>query len=112
MKQLLEFIPLILFFVVYKMSGIQMASIALVIATIVQMIALKMLYGKIEKQQIIMGGSVVFFGLLSAYFNEVKYLQWKVNHCLRSVCIGAISEPICVQNTINQKIIRQRNSVA
>ncbi|HGO5854446.1 TPA: septation protein A [Mannheimia haemolytica] len=78
MKQLLEFIPLILFFIVYKMSGIQMASIALVIATIVQMIALKIIYGKIEKQQIIMGGAVVFFGLLSAYFNEVKYLQWKV----------------------------------
>lgn len=78
MKQLLEFIPLILFFVVYKMSGIQMASIVLVIATIVQMFALKMLYGKIGKQQIIMSGAVVFFGLLTAYFNEVKYLQWKV----------------------------------
>ncbi|MFA9488254.1 MULTISPECIES: septation protein A [unclassified Mannheimia] len=78
MKQILEFIPLILFFVVYKMDGIQMASIVLVIATIAQMIALKVLYGKIEKQQLIMSGAVVFFGLLSAYFNEVKYLQWKV----------------------------------
>ncbi|AHG77967.1 septation protein A [Mannheimia varigena] len=78
MKQLLEFIPLILFFVVYKMDGIQMASIVLVVATIAQMIALKVLYGKIEKQQLIMGGAVVFFGLLSAYFNELKYLQWKV----------------------------------
>ncbi|AHG75959.1 septation protein A [Mannheimia varigena] len=78
MKQLLEFIPLILFFVVYKMDGIQMASIVLVIATIAQMIALKVFYGKVEKQQVIMGGAVVFFGLLSAYFNEVKYLQWKV----------------------------------
>lgn len=78
MKQLLEFIPLILFFVVYKMDGIQMASIVLVVATIAQVIALKVLYGKIEKQQLIMGGAVVFFGLLSAYFNELKYLQWKV----------------------------------
>lgn len=78
MKQLLEFIPLILFFVVYKMSGIQMASIVLVIATVAQMVLLKLLYGKVEKQQAIMGGAVVFFGLLSAYFNEVKYLQWKV----------------------------------
>lgn len=78
MKQILEFIPLILFFVVYKMDGIQMASIVLVVATIAQMIALKVLYGKIEKQQLIMSGAVVFFGLLSAYFNEIKYLQWKV----------------------------------
>lgn len=78
MKQLLEFIPLILFFVVYKLSGIRDAAIALVVATILQIILLKWKYGKIEKQQIVMSSAVVFFGLLTAYFNEVKYLQWKV----------------------------------
>lgn len=78
MKQLLEFIPLILFFVVYKLYGIQAAAITLVIATVLQIILLKLKYGIIEKQQIVMGTSVVFFGLLTAYFNEIKYLQWKV----------------------------------
>ncbi|AAU37344.1 MULTISPECIES: septation protein A [Basfia] len=78
MKQLLEFIPLILFFVVYKLAGIREAAIALIIATIFQMLILKLKYGKIEKQQIIMGIAVVFFGTLTAYFNKVEYLQWKV----------------------------------
>lgn len=78
MKQLLEFIPLILFFVVYKLHGIQAAAITLVIATVLQMTLLKLKYGIIEKQQIVMGTAVVFFGLLTAYFNEIKYLQWKV----------------------------------
>lgn len=78
MKQLLEFIPLILFFIVYKLFGIREASIVLVLATIAQLIILKYQYGKIEKQQLIMSISVVFFGLLTAYFNDVKYLQWKV----------------------------------
>lgn len=78
MKQLLEFIPLIVFFTVYKMVGIQEAAIALVIATVLQMLALKLIYKKIEKQQKIMGIAVVFFGLLTAYFNDVRYLQWKV----------------------------------
>ncbi|PVX42916.1 intracellular septation protein A [Pasteurella langaaensis DSM 22999] len=78
MKQLLEFIPLILFFVVYKISGIQAAAITLMIATALQLIILKLKYGNIEKQQMIMGIAVIFFGALTAYFNEVKYLQWKV----------------------------------
>ncbi|WP_439240835.1 septation protein A [Lonepinella sp. BR2474] len=78
MKQLLEFIPLILFFVVYKLAGVREAAITLVIATLLQLIILKWKYGKIEKQQIVMGSAVVFFGLLTAYFNEIKYLQWKV----------------------------------
>ena len=78
MKQLLEFIPLILFFVVYKLSGVRDAAITLVIATLIQMLILKWKYGKIEKQQIIMSSAVVFFGVLTAYFNDIKYLQWKV----------------------------------
>ncbi|TCP95731.1 intracellular septation protein [Cricetibacter osteomyelitidis] len=78
MKQLLEFIPLILFFVVYKMFDIQEAALTLVIATVLQMAVLKVLYKKIEKHQLIMGIAVVFFGLLTAYFDDIKYLQWKV----------------------------------
>ncbi len=78
MKQLLEFIPLILFFTVYKLVGIREAAITLVIATVIQMLILKFKYGKIEKQQIIMGVAVVFFGLLTAYFNELEFLKWKV----------------------------------
>ena len=78
MKQLLEFIPLVLFFVTYKLPGVRDAAIVLVIATIIQLIVLKWKYSKIEKQQKIMAGSVIFFGLLTAYFNEIRYLQWKV----------------------------------
>ena len=78
MKQILEFIPLILFFAVYKLVGIREAAITLIVATIIQMIILKLKYGKIEKQQIIMGSAVVFFGALTAYFNELEFLKWKV----------------------------------
>ena len=60
MKQLLEFIPLILFFAVYKLVGIREAAITLVIATIVQFIILKVKYGKIETQQKLMAGAVIF----------------------------------------------------
>ncbi|MCK3655647.1 septation protein A [Pasteurellaceae bacterium Macca] len=78
MKQLLEFIPLILFFLVYKLYGVQPAAITLVVATVAQLIALKVLYQHIEKKQWVMGGAVVFFGLLTAYFNDLEFLKWKV----------------------------------
>lgn len=78
MKQLLEFIPLILFFVVYKMWGTQEAAITLVVATLIQLAALKLLYGKLEKMQLFMAGFVVIFGGLTAYFNDDAFLKWKV----------------------------------
>lgn len=92
MKQLLEFIPLILFFVVYKMYGVQQAAVVLVIATIAQLIALKIVYKKIEKSQWIIGFSVVFFGLLTAYFNDLAFLKWKVtiiNGLFAAVLLGS-----------------------
>lgn len=78
MKQILDFIPLILFFVVYKLFGVREASIALVAATVVQLLVLKIYYGQIEKQQKILTSAVIFFGVLSAYFNDLEYLKWKV----------------------------------
>ncbi|MGC6395906.1 intracellular septation protein [Pasteurella multocida] len=78
MKQLLEFIPLILFFAVYKLVGIREAAITLIIATLIQLLILKIKYGKVEKQQLFMGSAVVFFGTLTAYFNQLEYLKWKV----------------------------------
>ena len=61
MKQLLDFIPLILFFVTYKLAGVREAAIVLVVATILQIVILKWKYGTVEKQQKIMASAVVFF---------------------------------------------------
>lgn len=79
MKQLLDFIPLILFFAVYKLIGIREAAITLMIATLLQIVTLKILYKKVEKQTLIMGIAVLFFASLTAYFNELQFLKWKVS---------------------------------
>lgn len=78
MKQLLEFIPLILFFIVYKFFGTQEAAIVLVLATLIQLIAFKFLFKKIEKMQLLIAGFVIVFGCLTAYFDDVAFLKWKV----------------------------------
>ena len=60
------------------MFGVRDAAIVLVIATIVQIDCAKtenMVWLRNNKNMAI---AVVFFGLLTAYFNEIKYLQWKV----------------------------------
>lgn len=78
MKQILEFIPLLLFFLFYKFYDIQIATIVLIVATISQLIIFKVLYKKIEKSQWIVAISVVVFGAFTVYFNDIRYLQWKV----------------------------------
>lgn len=89
MKQLLDFIPLILFFIAYKTYGVQEAAIVLVVATMIQLVILKVLYKKIEKNQWIMGISVVVFGLLTVYFNDLAFLKWKVT-IVNAIFAGAL----------------------
>jgi len=78
MKQLLEFIPLILFFAVYKLFGVREAAMTLIVATIIQFAILTLIYGKIDKSQRIMAVAIIFFGSLTAYFNDLEFLKWKV----------------------------------
>lgn len=78
MKQLLEFIPLVLFFITYKFYGVQVSAITLVIATVIQIAILKLKFGHIEKQQKVIAAFVIFFGLLTVYFNDLAFLKWKV----------------------------------
>ncbi|MBR0572795.1 MULTISPECIES: septation protein A [Pasteurellaceae] len=78
MKQLLEFIHLVLFFIAYKLFGTQEAAITLIIATVIQLILFKLLFGSITKMQLFVAGFVLLFGSLTAYFNDDSFLKWKV----------------------------------
>ena len=110
MKQLLEFIPLVLFFITYKMFGVRDAAIVLVIATIVQMIVLKLKYGVIEKQQKIMAIAVVFFGLLTAYSMKSNTYNGK-SPLLMPSSPFFIGCTIPIQYATGEKVIRQRNPI-
>lgn len=105
MKQLLEFIPLILFFAVYKLVGVQQAAITLVIATIIQMIILKIKYQHIEKQQKIMAIAVVFFGLLTAYFNDLEFLKWKVTVVYAIFALALIISQFLFKKPLIQQLL-------
>ncbi|WP_336368863.1 septation protein A [Avibacterium paragallinarum] len=105
MKQLLEFIPLLVFFIVYKLVGIREAAIALIIATLIQLTLLKLKYGKIEKQQLIMGSAVVFFGGLSAYFNELEFLKWKVTAVYALFALALIISQVFFKKPLIQQLL-------
>lgn len=53
MKQILDFIPLIIFFALYKMYDIYTATGALIVASAVQIVLTYVIYKKVEKMQII-----------------------------------------------------------
>ncbi|MBE1277822.1 septation protein A [Enterovibrio baiacu] len=78
MKQLLDFIPLVIFFALYKMQDIYVATGALIVATLIQVIMTWVLYKKVEKMQIVTAALVAVFGGMTLFFQDDNFIKWKV----------------------------------
>lgn len=78
MKQLLDFIPLIIFFVLYKMYDIYVATGALIVATGIQIVVTYFIYKKVEKMQLATFALVAVFGGMTIFLHDDNFIKWKV----------------------------------
>ena len=105
MKQLLEFLPLVIFFSVYQLSGttvtagdvvytfdgIYSATIALVSATLLQVVIVKLAWGAVEKRLMVVALVVTVFGSATVLLRDPVFILWKptvFNWMLAATCVG------------------------
>jgi intracellular septation protein len=118
MKFLLDFFPVVLFFIVYKFFGdlppqliegannlpfvsldpkepkdaIYFATLTIIIATLIQNISHWFIFKKLEKMHIISLGILIVFGSLTLAFKDPLFIKWKVsifNWVFATVIIGS-----------------------
>ena len=77
MKLLLDFFPIILFFVVFKVWGIYAATAVAIVDTIVQIAYLRFKNGKIEPMQWMSLGVIVLFGGATLLAHDENFIKWK-----------------------------------
>lgn len=91
MKQLLEFIPIILFFTVYQfdgetvgilgwthtIAGIYSATGVLIVSTLVTLPIIYWVSGELEKRLLWTAAAVVVFGGATLAFQNELFIQWK-----------------------------------
>lgn len=107
MKQILELIPLILFFVAFKMDGetleilsfsyqfdgIYSATAILMAATGIQVVLTRLLTGKVEKQLLWLFGIIVVAGSATLILRNDIFIMWKptvFNWGLALVLLGGL----------------------
>ncbi|MEX5870832.1 septation protein A [Providencia hangzhouensis] len=78
MKQLIDFIPLVIFFIVYKRYDIFYASGALIVTTPLALLATYLIYKKVEKVAKITCAIVMSFAALTLIFHSDAFIKWKV----------------------------------
>lgn len=101
MKQLLDFLPLVIFFAVYKFFDIYIASGALIAATALQLIVTYALYKKLEKMHWITFAMVTVFGTLTLVFHDDAFIKWKV-----TIIYGLFAIALGVSQLLNKSFLK------
>jgi intracellular septation protein len=77
MNQLLEFSPLIIFFLVFKWQGIYWATGALMIACVILMLAHRANTGKFKVMHVVTTAVVLVLGTATLLLHDRRFIQWK-----------------------------------
>ena len=77
MKLLLDFVPIILFFVAYKVWGIYAATGVALAATVVQLAYMRIKTGKTEPMQWVSLAIIVVFGGATLLAHNENFIKWK-----------------------------------
>ena len=77
MKLLLDFFPIILFFVAFKIAGIYVATGVAIAATIAQIAWLRYSKGKVEPMQWVSLVVIVLFGGATIVAQNETFIKWK-----------------------------------
>ncbi len=78
MKQLLEFIPVILFFIAYKFYDIYIATGVVIVATIIQVAFSWYLEKTVKSMQLITLGLILVMGGATIYLQDEQFIKWKL----------------------------------
>lgn len=77
MKLLIDFFPIILFFVAFKFADIYVATGVAIVATIAQIGYLRYKTGKVEPMQWVSLGVIVLFGGATIIAHNETFIKWK-----------------------------------
>lgn len=78
MKHVLDFLPLVVFFLFFKFCGIYVGVAALMIASTLSLLLIKNIYHKLEPVTLFTYVMVIIFGAMTLYFHNPQFIKWKV----------------------------------
>lgn len=105
MKQLLDFLPLVVFFVVYKLYDIYIASGALIAATALALAVTWFVYRKVEKMMLVTFLMVAIFGTLTLVFHNDQFIKWKVTIIYGLFAIALLVSQFVMKKTLIQRML-------
>ncbi len=111
MKQLLDFLPLIVFFACYKLYDIFVASGALIAATAAALIITWVKYRKVEKMTLVTFVIVAIFGTLTLVFHNDLFIKWKVTIIYALFALALLVSQVIMKKPLIQRMLGKEISL-
>ncbi|KAA9001828.1 septation protein A [Affinibrenneria salicis] len=105
MKQFLDFLPPIVFFVVYKMYDIYIASGALIAATALTLLYSWIRYRKVGNVAIVTFVLVAVFGSLTIALHNDEFIKWKVTILYTLFAVALLFSQLVLKKNLIQKML-------
>lgn len=106
MKILLDFLPVIVFFAVYKFTGdILIATAVLIPATLLQMLYTWRVQRKVETMQLVTLALVVLLGGATLLFQDKAFIQWKPTVVNWLFAVGFLGTQFIGKKTVVERLM-------
>jgi intracellular septation protein len=105
MNQLLEWTPLIVFFVGFKVLGIYWATAALMIACVLLMVVHRWQSGKFKTMHIITAVVVVLLGSATLLLHDRRFIQWKPTVLLSLAAVAFLGSMVIGKQPLARRML-------
>ncbi len=101
---LLEYIPLIAFFIAYKLADIYVATAVLMGGSALTLAITRLLGKPISKQQWWLFGAIMVFGVMTLVFRSDLFLKWKFTVVYCAFAIGMLVTELMGKNLLKKAL--------
>jgi intracellular septation protein len=105
MTQLLEWSPLIIFFVTFKVRDIYWATAALMLACVVQLLVHRIRAGQFKTMHLITTAVVLILGTATLLFHDQRFIQWKLTILLALTSLAFLGSMFIGKQPLAQRML-------
>jgi intracellular septation protein len=105
MNQLLEWSPLIVFFIAFKVLGIYWATATLMVACILLMLVHRLRTGSFKTMHVVTAGVVLILGTATLLLHDKRFIQWKPTVLLGFAAIAFLGSNVLGKQPLVRRLL-------
>jgi intracellular septation protein len=105
MNQLLEWSPLIVFFVVFKLAGMYWATGSLMFTCVALMLIHRLRTGRFKIMHVATAGVVLVLGTATFMLHDTRFIQWKPTVLLGCAALAFLGSPLVGKQPLARRLL-------